>query len=101
MIEIMAILKEHRHLFGGGVLICLMTACYVWGVSNGRVPHVVECSEELISNERLARERDDLLGKLARCNVSHKGAAILDADAQCAERIKKALAEAKAWACED
>lgn len=101
MIEILSIIKEHRLLFSGGAFIGLLMLCYALGVSNGRVPHVVECSEELVKQAKLARERDEATVKLASCEVRDKGAAILENSAECDLRVQRALKDAKSWACDD
>ena len=101
MIELLSIAKEHRLLFGGGALLAAFMVCYALGVSNGRVPHVVECSEELIKQARLERERDELAVKLAACKVKRAGGGAVESSADCDRRVKKALEDAKTWACED
>jgi len=101
MIEILSIVREHRYLFGGGAMIGAFMLCYALGVSNGRVPHIVECSEELIKQARLARERDELATKLASCKVRGSSGEVLESSEDCDRRVKKALEDARAWACED
>ena len=101
MIEVLSVIKEHRLLFGGGVLLASFMMCYALGVSNGRVPHVVECSEELLKQARLVSERDALKVKLGACEVKRAGGGALESSRECDLRIKSALEEAKTWACED
>lgn len=101
MLELLAILKEHRYLFSGGALIALLMGSYLWGVSQGRVPHVVECSDELVKQARLAKERDDLLKEIAVCSVETASEKALGISSDCDKRVKKALEEAQTWACED
>jgi hypothetical protein len=101
MLELILILKEHRYLFSGGALIASFLICYSLGVSNGRVPHVIECSDELIKQARLAKERDDLLKKIAVCSVETASEKALEVSSDCDKRVKQALEEARTWACED
>ena len=101
MNEVISVVFEHKKALGGVVVLVSMMGLYTLGKQHGKVPHVQECSKEIIQERKLKLEKEELQKKLSTCETSKVGNDVLLCFDSCDLRVRKALEDAKAWACED
>jgi len=99
--EVLAVLIEHRKAFTGVLIVLSMTGLYSLGKEHGKVPHVIECKEEIISLHEITEKKRALKAELVKCQTAKAGGQVLTCFDECDTRIRTALADAEAWACED
>lgn len=80
--------------------VLFFAGCLVGGLSV-YTSHEAECAGELVDLAKLRVEIAELQNKLASCLANGTGNAVINCNEVCTKQVKKALADARAWACED
>ena len=97
--EIIDLLIKYRILGVSALVSVILFAVFQFGVSS--VEKSEMCSEELNELRSLTVALQQNREALAECEAKGAGRAVLLCRDDCDERIKIALSEAQAWACED
>ncbi len=100
-LELFKTLIQNRQALICVLMIMLTAGVYKIGKEHATIPHEKECSQEIITLHELNEKNKELKKDQATCEVEKDSKKTLRCFDSCDSRIKKALNDAEAWACED